>query len=284
MSSPRPRLSRSESLHQQIARQLRNEITAGVWQDGDTLPSSRDMATQWNVSVFTINEAMRVLSDQGLVVSKSRSKRVVRLPDQERRSPVRLRRPNVIVVGGYAGSGKTELGRILARATGWAILDKDSLTRPVVEAALEVMGLSPHDRESEAYLNVIRPREYEALMDAAEENVECGNSAIVTAPFVRELRDDLWVSRMHSRFASMEARVHLVWVYCDAQTMQTYIRRRGAARDAAKLASWPEYLAGVDTAFRPSAEHYLIDNCVSADPLLEQANEVLKSILGTEPA
>jgi hypothetical protein len=82
----------------------------------------------------------------------------------------RLIKPSVLIIGGYAGSGKTELGRILARATGWPMLDKDTLTRPVVEAALEIAGQPLNDRESETYLNLIRPREYEATMGAAVEN------------------------------------------------------------------------------------------------------------------
>lgn len=103
--------------------------------------------------------------------------------------------PHVILIGGYAGSGKTEMGRILARETGWPMLDKDTLTRPLVEAALEAHGHSPHDRESELYLTEIRPREYEALAVATAENVECGTSAIVTAPFIREFTDPAWLSR-----------------------------------------------------------------------------------------
>jgi hypothetical protein len=69
------------------------------------------------------------------------------------------------------------------------MLDKDTITRPVVEAALEVMGCSPHDRESTQYLTQVRPREYEALAAATLENVECNNSVIATAPFLKEFRD-----------------------------------------------------------------------------------------------
>jgi dephospho-CoA kinase len=75
----------------------------------------------------------------------------------------------VIFIGGYAGSGKTEFGRILARHTGWPILDKDTTTRPVVELALEVLGRPGYDRESADYLSRIRPREYEALIATATE-------------------------------------------------------------------------------------------------------------------
>ena len=152
------------------------------------------------MSVFTINEAIKVLAEDGLVVSKSRSHRVVQAPDQAARQPVRPMRPSVLLVGGYAGSGKSELGRIVARETGWPILDKDTTTRPVVETALEIHGLPPHDRESETYLSEIRPREYEAIMATATENVECGLSVIVTAPFVQELNDVAWIDRTRAKF------------------------------------------------------------------------------------
>ncbi|MFC9971838.1 GntR family transcriptional regulator [Spirillospora sp. NPDC127200] len=279
MTPSRPRLVRSEALHQQVARNIRNDIEAGVLRDGDTLPSTRDLAEQWGVSVFTISEAMKLLAAEGLVVSKSRSKRVVHAPDQARTQRVRLERPHIVLVGGYAGSGKTELGRILARETGWPMLDKDTLTRPVVEAALEMLGKSPHDRESETYLNNIRPREYEALIAATDENVECGTSAIVTAPFIREFNDPAWVRRTQAHFTALQAITTLAWVYCDAETMHTYVRHRGAARDAAKLADWEGYLAAIDLDFRPPEPYVLIDNSSSSRPLQSQAKELLETVL-----
>ncbi|MEU4378855.1 MULTISPECIES: GntR family transcriptional regulator [Actinomycetes] len=284
MTPPRSRLARTESLHQQVARNIRNDIEAGALRDGDVLPSTRELAEQWGVSVFTITEAMKLLAEEGLVVSKSRSKRVVSAPNQPRRSEVRLHVPRVIFVGGYPGSGKTELGRILARETGWPMLDKDTLTRPVVEAMLEAVGHSPHDRESETYLTKVRPREYEALRAATDENVECGNSAIVTAPFIREFNDAAWIGRTRAAYAAMNALTTFVWVYCDVETMNVYIRRRGAARDAAKLADWPAYLTKIDVDFRPEVPHVLVNNCTSSLPLQSQAKELLKSLTGDEQA
>ncbi|MDM4722382.1 GntR family transcriptional regulator [Micromonospora sp. WMMA1363] len=262
-----------------MARHIRNDIEAGVLRDGQVLPSTRELAAEWDTSVFTISEAMRLLVGEGLIESKSRSKRVVRNPNQARRGVIRLSKPHVILIGGYPGSGKTELGRVLARQTGWPMLDKDTATRPVVEAALEVLGLSPHDRESETYLREIRPREYEALAAAALENVGCGNSAIVTAPFIREFSDSAWTSRTVASFANLEATVTFVWLYCDPVTMHTYIRRRGAARDAFKLSDWPAYLATIDLAFRPAAPHLVVENCASSAPLQAQAAELLDTIL-----
>jgi predicted kinase len=263
-----------------VARNLRNDIAAGVLRDGQPLPTTRELAEQWGVSVFTISEAMKMLTKEGLIVSKPRAGRVVNAPDQVHRNGLRPSTPHVVLIGGYPGSGKTELGRILARETGWPMLDKDTLTRPVVEATLEVLGHSPHDRESETYLTMIRPREYEALMSAMTENAHCGTSAIVTAPFILELRDTAWINRLEATCHDMNAALSIVWVHCDATTMHTYMRHRGAARDATKLENWNTYLATIDLDFRPPAPHTVIDNSASVIPLQTQARKLLASVVG----
>lgn len=280
MSAQRSRIARSESLYNQVARNIRNDIAAGVLRDGQPLPTTRELAEQWGVSVFTITEAMKLLANEGLIVTKPRAGRVINAPEQEARNEIRTSTPQVILIGGYAGSGKTELGRILARETGWPMLDKDTLTRPVVEAALELIGRSPHDRESETYLRDIRPREYEALTSAMVENVQCGTSAIVTAPFIRELRDTAWIERFKALCQSMNAVLTIVWVYCDATTMHTYIRHRGAARDADKLRDWNGYLGTIDLDFRPPAPHIVVNNSESGVPLQTQARELLTAAIG----
>jgi DNA-binding transcriptional regulator YhcF (GntR family) len=279
MTGDSPRITRPDSIHQQVARQLRNDIAAGVLRHGQPLPSTRELAEDWKVSVYTINEAMRLLADEGLVVSKPRAGRVVNAPEQSSRTEVRAANPHVILVGGYAGSGKTELGRVIARQTGWPILDKDTLTRPVVEVALELLGLSPNDRESAGYLEKVRPREYESLIETTIENVQCGNSAVVTAPLIRELNDKGWVDRVTSALDAYNARLSVVWVYCDMETMYTYVRRRGAARDASKLDNWAKYAGTVNTEFRPVVSHHVIDNGENGEPLKTQADRLLTKIL-----
>lgn len=280
MTTPPGPLNRPEPLQRQVARNLRNAIEAGTLRHGEALPSTRELAERWETSVFTINEAMKILMDEGIVVSKSRSKRVVHKPDQVADKQLVPTKPHVVLIGGYAGSGKSEFGRILARQTKWAMLDKDTLTRPVVETALEMQGLSPHDRESDTYLSLIRPREYEATMAATYENVECGASAVVAAPFIREFQDDAWIERTRAALADRGAEVTFVWVACDADTMQMYIRHRGAARDAAKLADWPGYLSSIDVEFRPKTPHQVVENSASSTPLQGQAASLVKAITG----
>jgi DNA-binding transcriptional regulator YhcF (GntR family) len=126
-------------LQARIVRDVRTQIEAGVLRDGEALPSTRALAERFGVSVFTINEAMKSLANAGLVENVSRSRRVVRNPQPVTPSVPKLA-PRALLIGGFAGSGKSELGRILTRLTGWMIIDKDTITRPVVEVALEALG------------------------------------------------------------------------------------------------------------------------------------------------
>jgi DNA-binding transcriptional regulator YhcF (GntR family) len=278
------RLTRQDSLQHQVARNIRNEIDSGTLRHGEVLPSTRELAARWDVSVFTINEAMKLLAADGLIISQARSKRVVHAPGQTSQNEVLLHVPRLILIGGYAGSGKSELGRILSHETGWSMLDKDTLTRPVVEVALEALGKSPHDRESDTYLNMIRPREYEGLIASVNENIASGNSIIAVAPFIREFTDAAWISRTQATYASAGALVTFVWVYCDVGTMHTYLRHRGAARDTAKLADWPGYLASIDIDMRPKVPHIVIDNSASSMPLQDQAKTLLQAIIQQDQA
>lgn len=264
------------NLPEQIARLLRNDIEAGVLRHGQALPSTRALAEQWGVSVFTVSEAMKPLIADGLVIPRSRSMRIVNSPGTaggHADGP-----PQLLVVGGYAGSGKTELGRILAKAAGWPILDKDTMTRPVVESALEVHGLPPHDRESVTYMGTIRAREYEALMATAYENLACGISAIITAPFLTEYRNSAWIDRARATCEQFGAQPTFIWIRCDVDTMQTYLRHRGAARDTGKLGRWDEYVTTLDPDFVPAFPHVIIENSADSEPLQAQGTRLLASL------
>ncbi len=126
----------------------------------------------------------------------------------------------------------------------------------------------------------MRPREYESLMAAANENVSCGNSVIVTAPFIREFSEKAWLDRTEAMFAALNAEVSVVWVYCDIKSMHQYIRHRGAARDGFKLNDWKGYVSSINLDFRPPVPHHVVSNCTSSSPLQKQAADLITSILG----
>ncbi len=60
--------------------------------------------------------------------------------------------------------------------------------------------------------------------------------------------------------------------------MYTYLRRRGAARDGAKLTDWNNYVTGIDTEFRPYVAHTVVENCSDSPPLQEQAKALLMNL------
>ncbi|MGH3922868.1 MAG: AAA family ATPase [Pseudonocardiaceae bacterium] len=168
------------------------------------------------------------------------------------------------LVGGFAGSGKSEFGRFLSTMTGWALLDKDTLTRPFAEALLLSLGSDVNDRHTALYREKIRPLEYRAVINTALQNLDCGVSTVVTAPFISEIVDEPWLTRLKNQCAARDGEVTVVWVECDEESMYDYLSFRGAARDAWKLECWDDYLATIDLSLHPRCAHFVVDNRLNA--------------------
>ncbi|MBZ4322470.1 AAA family ATPase [Streptomyces huiliensis] len=184
--------------------------------------------------------------------------------------------PVVVLVGGYAGSGKSEFAKFLGSVTGWPILDKDSLTRPLVDQLLVALGGEAHDRNSDLYRDKVRPYEYRCLMEAAWDNLDCGISTILDAPFISEFSRSEWMQRFQNRCRSKRVSVAAIWVECDPESMREYIEFRGAARDTWKMEAWEEYLSGLDLEMRPQGPHFVVDNRLGAAvALVDEARDVL---------
>ncbi|MBC3844579.1 AAA family ATPase [Streptacidiphilus sp. 4-A2] len=187
--------------------------------------------------------------------------------------------PVLVLVGGFAGSGKTELARFLSELTGWPLLDKDPMSRALVEALLVELGADPNDRQSALYRERVRPLEYECLLKAAYANIDCGISTVLTAPFIAEMADEGWMRRLENRCSARGVAVAPVWVQCDVDSMREYIGQRSAARDTWKLQNWAEYASGLDLDLRPVVPHLIVDNRYgSAVSLADRARLALGSV------
>ncbi|MFI9311177.1 AAA family ATPase [Streptomyces triculaminicus] len=190
--------------------------------------------------------------------------------------------PVVVLVGGYAGSGKSEYARFLTHMTGWPLLDKDPITRPLVERLLVALGGDPNDRHTALYREQVRPVEYDALMAAAYANIDCGISTVLTAPFLAEMTNAAWMQRLTNYCARRGVDVAPIWVHCDLESMREHIVLRSAARDSWKLARWDEYAATVDTETRPTVPHLVVDNRLGAAiSLADQARYALNEVVYT---
>ncbi|MER5465550.1 AAA family ATPase [Streptomyces sp. NPDC002668] len=188
-------------------------------------------------------------------------------------------RPVVIMVGGFAGSGKTEFARFVTQLTGWPLLDKDPLTRPLVEQLLVALDGDPNDRHTDLYRQRVRAVEYDCLMQAAYANINCGISTVLSAPFIAEMTNPAWMSRLTNRCDAIGVDVAPIWVQCDTESMREYITFRSAARDAWKLQRWDEYMATIDLELRPAVPHLVVDNRLGAAiSLADQARHAIGAV------
>lgn len=186
---------------------------------------------------------------------------------------------SLTLIGGYAGSGKSEFANFLSSITGWTVFDKDILTRALVEQVLLSHDRPVHDRESSVYLEKVRPYEYRCLFESGRQNLRCGISTILCAPFLREFKDPAWLNRVKVACQQAGAELHVVWIRCDAESMFDYITFRGAARDTWKLANWDEYLSGIDLDFQPACEHFVVDNSMNAAvAIADRAGEIARQM------
>jgi predicted kinase len=183
------------------------------------------------------------------------------------------------MVGGYAGSGKSEFSRFISQLTGWPVLDKDPITRPLVERLLVELGGDPNDRHSDVYREQVRPLEYQCLLETAYANIDCAISTVLTAPFVAEATDARWMRRLINRCEARGVTVVVVWIHCDLDTMHENISFRSAARDSWKLQNWETYSAGLDLDLRPVVPHLSVDNRLGAAiSLTDQVRQVFGAV------
>ena len=61
------------SKYDQLAQQLREQITADIWQPGDKLPSLREQVALSGMSLMTVMHAYQVLESQGWILSRPQS-------------------------------------------------------------------------------------------------------------------------------------------------------------------------------------------------------------------
>ena len=169
----------------------------------------------------------------------------------------------MILVAGYAASGKTRVGKRLARRLSCSCyLDKDTMTGPFADRLLVAVNSAAGDRDSHVYQTEVRPIEYECLLAVGFETLESGVTPILSAPFVSHLVDPDWMNGLSNAAKNRTASVNIVWVHCNRQTLLGRMKSRGSARDKAKLDDWPVYSTTIDEEFqrRICGKCFVFDN------------------------
>lgn len=168
----------------------------------------------------------------------------------------------IVLIAGHGGSGKTTLSKHLAAKTSWPILDKDTLTQPLVEYLAKNICSDPYDRHSSIYLNKIRPLEYDTLLAVMWEIIQCGSPGIiVTAPFTIELMNPKWLDSFLSKCTAYNYKLLIIWISCKPNILKKRITARNANRDHWKLHNWTLWISRLTTpVIKQKIPQIIIDN------------------------
>jgi gluconate kinase len=174
----------------------------------------------------------------------------------------------LIIVAGVAGSGKSYIGKEIAkRIDNCVYLDKDTQTRVLVDSFLFCLGKDETDRESNEYLEKIRPKEYECLIKQGLENIELNKSCILSAPFIKEINDSNYFNDLMDELEFEDSELKFIWVKTNEESARKRIIDRNAKRDENKINNWTQYINSVNHSYIPNLdfEIFTIDNSLNTN-------------------
>lgn len=181
-----------------------------------------------------------------------------------------------VLLTGWPASGKSTVGRALARRLGAALVDQDTATAPLVAVVAGLVGV--HDLDDIRLAGPTRRARYETITAVAEDNLRVGNPVVLVAPFTDERRDlEAWAA-LDGRLRAAGGSPLLVWLRLEPTTALRRLRARGAARDLAKATHPGSFLAGLDVA-EPAGPHLAVDG---GRPTEEVVRSVL-AVIGGPP-
>lgn len=170
--------------------------------------------------------------------------------------------PLAIVISGVAGSGKSTLGRAVARHLGSPLLDLDSITNPLLDALFGVDNPdTPHWLAVEPTIGVRNAR-YAALRTVAHDQIETARNVVLVAPFTGELQGgvewDQLVDALHP------ARVEVFHLTGEPTVFESRRAKRAIERDL--------HRDNTSQSGDPQVPHHLLDAELS---VVQQAHRVL---------
>jgi predicted kinase len=173
----------------------------------------------------------------------------------------------VVLLTGPPASGKSTVGRALARSLGAALVDQDTATASLTAVVADLLGV--HDLDDERLAGPTRAARYETVLSLAEDNLRAGTAVVLVAPFTAERRDPQVWDTVAGRLRAAGGSPLLVWLRLDAAAVVHRMRARGAERDLAKLADVVAFTATLDVA-EPVVPHFEVDATSAPEQAVSQ--------------
>lgn len=147
----------------------------------------------------------------------------------------------LILVTSPPACGKTFVSKEISKALDHVIyLDKDTLIG--LSKQIFVVANEEYNRSSDFFEEHIRNYEYDVVVDLALEALDYDDTALINAPFTRELRDKEYMRGLKARLAAKGAKLVVIWVETDPEIVHKRMIDRNSDRDTWKLQNWDEYI------------------------------------------
>lgn len=191
----------------------------------------------------------------------------------------------LILITGKAGVGKTTIGRNLAHKLCFTFLETSTITKGLVDELARVKGIADDDRDSEKYLNEIRPFENEAYLNTIVKNLELEIPVVTAKVWEHEFTTNEWFQNFIKENNLENVDVYVISLYVESEDFRKQrILKRGHPKDAWKLNNWEEYsdrIKGYSVDWEGEHVHHMKLNTTKSDTN-EDVNKIIEFIYCAE--
>ena len=149
----------------------------------------------------------------------------------------------VILLGGMPASGKTTLGRRIAKDFKIPFFDKDLLCDDYTNFVTE-RETYPNDRHSDFYRNHLRDLEYQIMLLQSYEHAKENICSICISPFTSEFQNTKTINQIEKNLKKANPSFELITIALRLSSEETKSRMisRGRKEDKDKLDDWDNYI------------------------------------------
>lgn len=153
----------------------------------------------------------------------------------------------LILICGFAGAGKTTIGKALAKKLGYAFVDKDTISEDFTDYILAKNGESKTGRESFLYSAEINRLEYVTGLKVCKDIIENGINVVGAFPLALQIESyEKWKLLTILAGIPFDIDIKFIWIKHDIEQEKINLFARKSKKDKNKLANWDDYAASID--------------------------------------